>query len=266
MSAIATPTFTVDYRRQLLARYFEVYAGLESLAFQTKHAMTASTSIKPVARLRAIHDYYTDGLPRLPLSRCPLCGAEQRISFDPLGIDGLWWSNDEPARPAAPEGYCAHWLAQCGALYFVQPLPKSPLLVCPGPAAPYVIAPLLGSDQVYAVLSSWVAGLQRIFMLEYFEPEPNFNRPLYAVWPTNIRPPGVGRASLAVSDIVTDFGVQDFDFNLAPWITRQKLFWIAPDDTGCTLRKGLEGCPYLNLAGTHEMQYLQNGEYWTSAT
>ena len=266
MSTINTPCFTAEYRRQLLDRYFEAYACLENSSFQSKLAITASKGIAQIARLRAIYDYYTDGLPRLPLSRCPFCGTEQRISFDASGIDGLWWSNDEPARPAATEGYCAHWLAQTGALYFVQPLPQSPLLVCPGPAAPYVIAPLLGADQVYAVLSSWAVGLQRTFLLEYFEPEPNFNRPLCAVWPTNIRPPGVGRAPQAASEILTDFGVQDFDFNLAPWISRQKLFWIEPDDQSCALHKGLEGCPYLDFAGTHEMQYLQYGEYWTSAS
>ena len=266
MSASDTPTLTAEYRRQLLDSYFACHAGLASSAFESGLAMAASRRMEQIARLRAIHDYYTDGLPRLPLSRCPLCGAEQRLSFDPFGVDGLWWSNDEPARPAEPEGYCQHWLAQAGALYFAQPLPKSPLLVCPGPAAPYVIAPLLGSDGVCAVLSSWPVGSNRIFIIEYFEQKTNFNRPLCEVWPTNIRSPGVGRAPLAAAEMLSDSGMQDFDFNLAPWIANQKLLWIAPDDRSCALRKGLESCPYLNFSGTHEMQYLQGGEYWTSVT
>ncbi|TXT26241.1 MAG: hypothetical protein FD134_650 [Gallionellaceae bacterium] len=265
MSTTTAPTFTAEYRRQLLDRYFECQAGLESGALEPE-AMVASGRMVQIARLRALNDYYTDGLPRLPLSRCPLCNAEQRLSFDPFGVDGLWWSNDEPARPAEEEGFCPHWLAQTGALYFGQPLPKSPLLVCPGPAAPYVIAPLLGSDEVCAVMSSWPVGPHRVFIIEYFEPKPNFNRPLCDVWPTNIRSPGVGRAPLAAAEILSDFGVQDFDFNLTPWITSQKLFWIAPDDPSCTLRKGLDECPYLKFAGSHEMQCLQGGEIWTSAT
>lgn len=259
-------TFTAEFRKQLLDRYFECYAGLESSAFEPGLAMVASHRMEQVARLRAIHDYYTDGLPKLPLSRCPICNAEQRLSFDPLGVDGLWWSNDEPARPAEPEGYCPHWLTQSGALYFVQALPQSPLLVCPGPAAPYVIAPLLGQDGVCAVLSSWAVGQHRVFIIEYFEAKPNFNRPLCDVWPTNIRPQGVGRATLAAEEVLSDYGKQDFDFNLTPWIASQKLFWIAPDEPSCSLRKGLEGCPYLEFSGSHEMQYLQGGEYWTSST
>jgi len=265
MNAVTTSTFTAEYRKQLLERYFECYAELERSAFAPDLEMVGSGKMEQIARLRAIHDYYTDGLPRLSLSRCPLCGAEQRLSFDSLGIDGLWWSNDEPARPAEAEGYCEHWLAQTGALYFGKPLPKSPLLVCPGPTTPYVIAPLLGSDNVCAVLSSWAVVPHRSFIVEYFEPTPNFNRPLCDVWPTNIRSPGVGRAPLAASDILSDFGVQDFDFNLAPWIANQKLKWIAPDDPSCTLQTGMEGCPYLKLSGGYEMQYLQGGEYWTSA-
>ena len=266
MSSTNTLTFTAEYRKQLLDRYFECHARLEKSAFEPGLEMVASLRMEQVARLRAIHDYYTDGLPRLPLSRCPLCGTEQRLSFDPFSVDGLWWSNDEPARPREVEGYCAHWLAQSGALSFGQSLPKSPLLVCPGPAAPYVISPLLGSGEICAVLSSWAVGSHRTFIIEYFDPKPNFSRPLCDVWPTNIRSPGVGRAPLAAEDILIDFGRQDFDFNLTPWIANQKLFWIAPDDPSCTLHKGLESCPYLNFAGIHEMQYLQSGEYWTSAT
>src|SRR5918911_4198066 len=37
---------------------------------------------------------YFERLPRLTMSCCPFCGKPLIRSFDPYGLDGLWWRPD----------------------------------------------------------------------------------------------------------------------------------------------------------------------------
>ncbi len=55
------------------------------------------------------------------------------------------------------------------------------------------------------------------------------------------------------------------DFDLTQWVTRKLLNWIAPGDASLTLRQGIDGCPYLNLPGSHAVQRLQYGTVRTAA-
>jgi hypothetical protein len=41
---------------------------------------------------------------------------------------------------------------------------------------------------------------------------------------------------------------EEYDFDLAPWIRKGKLLWIAPDDPTFTLRSFVARCPYIDLS------------------
>ena len=82
--------FTEAQRRDLVTRYGALYRAL-NMGDETGEA--ASIELLGVVR------EYEEGLPRLPLSRCPLTGEVQVHSFDPFGLDGPWWNFEAPARP-----------------------------------------------------------------------------------------------------------------------------------------------------------------------
>jgi hypothetical protein len=114
---------------------------------------------------------------------------------------------------------------------------------------------------VRAVLSSFSVGSHRAYLVMYFTPRPAFNVPLHKVWPTRIRPPGIGKASLAASDSILDYyDESSYDYDLGPWMESKKLLWIAPDAADCKLHSGSAGSPYLNLAGERAIQMLLDGE------
>ena len=54
-----------------------------------------------------------------------------------------------------------------------------------------------------------------------------------------------------------------FEYELAPWIDRGKLSWIAPGDAALTLRSTAKDCPYLGLDGVREPQHIEAGKVWT---
>ncbi|PKO18178.1 MAG: hypothetical protein CVT69_01455 [Actinobacteria bacterium HGW-Actinobacteria-9] len=59
--------------------------------------------------------------------------------------------------------------------------------------------------------------------------------------------------------------LQDYDFDLAPWIARGSLLWIAPGDETLELREGTDGCPYLDITDRHLPQCIEDGEVWTAS-
>ena len=66
-----------------------------------------------VQQLAALEAEYFRRLPRLALACCPLCEKPLYRSFDPFGLDGLWWRSDsEPEEPQA----CPHFCLLLGAV------------------------------------------------------------------------------------------------------------------------------------------------------
>src|SRR5262245_35434104 len=43
------------------------------------------------AEMVAVEEEYFRRLPRVVMAPCPLCGKPLYRSFDPFGLDGLWW-------------------------------------------------------------------------------------------------------------------------------------------------------------------------------
>ncbi len=211
--------------------------------------------------LTGICRQYEEGLPRLALSRCPHTGLVEKHSFDPYGMDGLWWNYHAPARPLRERLFTCQ--AITGAVRIEPPAENFPFLARPGPGAPFVIPRLLEHPQVQAVVSSLACGRHQAFCIAYFAPDEVDGVEWPNDWGAGERWAEGGETYGGWTE-APDFE-QEWDFDLAPWIERGKLFWIAPGDRRLALQRAVHGCPYLNLAGVRSMQHVQNGRVWTAA-
>lgn len=254
----------IELRKQLVARHHEIYDFLFEADLETQTDELIAQKSREYQKLSAITSKYCSLLPMLPVSRCPLCGELQRIAIDNVNLDGPWWSLHEPARPEIAEILCPHWLTQTGAVSVVGEPPNTPFSIKLGPSVPYVVRPILERPEVRAVLSSFRVGSHRAFLIMYFSPQPNFNVPLHKVWPTRVRPPGLGKASRAAEDTIIDYYEESsYDYDLEPWMNSNKLFWTMPDDLNCKIYSGADGAPYFRIPGEKRIQILLDGELTT---
>jgi hypothetical protein len=237
--------FRPSRRRALLDRYFALLPLVE-------------TDERAAEELSRLADEYEAGLPRLPLSRCPVTGFEMRHTFDPYGLDGLWWDLYSPRRPLLERLYTCQ--AITGAVRLTPPIERFPFVAKPGPGLPYVIPHLLSLDPVQAVLNSLPVGRHAAYCVAYFTPDEMDGVEWPNDWGTNRRW-GMGGES-GPGWCSADDGESGWDFDLRPWIEKGKLLWIAPGDESLTLRAGVQDCPYLNLQGERRMQRVYDGEVW----
>lgn len=207
-----------------------------------------------MSQVEKLQDYLR-GLPRPAVARCPYTGSVVQHSVDTGGIDGPWWNYAFPIRPM--EQLSPTFFAFTGALRLVDPIPNVASLVKPGPEAPFVVPRLLAAPRMRAVLSSIAVGDCAGWTITYFTDTPvaieRFND-----W-------GSCRYWVDGLGIKWDSMTEDaepLDFDLAPWIQRGALQWIAPGDPELVLRSTPDGCPYLGLPGRHTFVRVQDGTVW----
>jgi hypothetical protein len=207
-----------------------------------------------MSRVEQILDYYRR-LPRPALARCPYSNAVVHHSVDTGGIDGPWWDYQWPLRPA--EELPPTFFAFTGALRLGSPLPSLAWLVKPGPEVPFVVPRLLSIDRMRAVLQSISVGGWDGWTITYFtDKAPEVER--FNDW-------GACRYSFDALGVEWDSVTEDaepLDFDLAPWIDRGALLWIAPGDGELRLQSTPAGCPYLGLQGRRTFVRVQEGESW----
>jgi len=231
-------------RRAILDRYF--------------HLLDAEEDVPVWQERVALLQAYREGLPKLPLSRCPYTHFELMHTFDPFGLDGLWWDSWNPARPRAERLYTCHALT--GAVTLGTSVEDFPHVAKPGPGVPYVFPALLADHRVTAVVSSFSCGRHRAFCVAYFAANEcdGLNWPndwgADSRWCEGGSTPGGWYEAPEMDDA--------WDFELASYLERGKLFWIPPDYPQLTLRQGLADCPYVQLPGERRMQLVSNGQVW----
>lgn len=260
---LARVAFSSERRRSLLRQYF----SLEGARIEIDRLRA---SADPVAAYR-LHQHdqsffeersrlrreYEAGVPVVALSRCPITGQVAYHSIDYFDLDGLWWNYEGPIRPR--EQLLPTYFAVTGAVRLLGLPARAPFLSKPGPEVPYVIPRLLQHGSVVAVLSSLGIGPHQGFAILYFaHPVPDVTR--VNTWGTN---------EYQVVDAEGDIGwdeaplvESDMDFELAPWISAGRLWWIAPGDPSLTLRGEVAGCPYLGLSGRRAVTRIQAGRVW----
>jgi|GEM_PF-6395050 len=211
---------------------------------------------------------YRDWLPVLPISRCPICKQLVKRSVDIVGLNGPWWDYYSPTRKES--GYRdPHMIGFDGAVHQIEPTPPFYPLVKPGPQAPFVIPRILRNDGVFAVLYAFQVASNKAYAITYFAESYPESIALVNDWGTNTYAVPTDRLD---ANGARCFGwneaynfVEDYDFDLEPWIANKKLFWISEDDPEMALQDRVEHCPYLDVLGLREQMFIRNGRTWSSA-
>ena len=242
-----TQPLTTTERRQLLDRIFQL--------FQTKDDPAEQAAIDQ--EMSRLVERYREGLPVATVSRCPFSGGLLTWAIDTMGLDGLWWNSDSPIRPI--ETPPPTFFALSGATRLASPVEPAPFIAEPGPGRPFVVPRLLEYRQVKAVLSTLPIGPHTGYVIAYFADPMFYTEERLSDWGSNRY-----QYSDESGQVWTNPGpLADLrDFDLAPWIASGQLLWIRPGDASLTLRSDLETCPYLDLSGVTDVQFVQNGRVW----
>lgn len=249
-------------RDAIVNRYHEItkqmgdaHFAVNTLAGEARQAVNDQIAVLADDLWKQVEAYST-GLPQLPLSRCPISGAEMRHSFDVYDLRGLWWRAEKPTRPRKEPEAGPTFVALTGAILLTKPVEYTKFVVRPGPGAPFVIPALLERPSVRATLSSFAIGRHTAFATVYYSTETLRLEAKPTIWGTEV-------PDLNPNYRWSDYSSDDhrrFDFHLAPWIDNGKLSWIAPGDSTLTLRNESVGCPYLAAEGPRRIQYASVGE------
>jgi hypothetical protein len=251
---------TKQERDELIARHesrrAEYVAARTSRALSYQEAEQLKKAFEDVSRI------YYDGLPRVTLSRCPFCDQLFRHSFDPWGPDGFWWQEGSAGHTWEPEP-CPHFGVLQGALHLNANPPRGLERVAAyiGPEVPFVIPRVLEQSPVVAVVSELpMLNGYTAYPIVYFTRQPLPPGSFTQSWT---------RATYNWADGRAGYGwradTDPWDFEIAPWVARGKLFWIQPGDAEMRIRSRADGpCPYIALPGRRERQYIQGDRLWTT--
>lgn len=253
--------FSAETRKAILARYAAVNAEKEDLELRMLDGISSGIpGERKIAGLldeiRDLTQQYLDGLPKVAISRCPFSGDPVIHSLDLFGLDGLWWDYEAPQRPIESLPDTFH--ALCGSVDLATPVEKTTFVVKPGPGKPFVIPDLLGDPNVVAVLSSVRIGAHTSYPICYFSSSPDSVGFQPNSWGASLKLEGRGLPGYGWSS--REILPHEMDFDLEPWISSEKLGWIAPGDPAARIRTSVDDCPYKDIKGTQELQTVYRGK------
>lgn len=190
---------------------------------------------------------YYAGLPRLVMSCCPFDGKPLVRTFDPVGLDGLWWHPDVTPDEVPT---CPHFCVLGGAVNY-QGLPPvaGDTDVYPGPEVPFVYPRLLALPGVVAVISSLTMDNGYLaYPIAYFAEKRPPGEQLVAGW---------RHRQHEWRDQFGEYGSRFendlWDFELRPWLEQGKIRWTPPGSDRTKLAdEPWQSCPYLDLPGQHK--------------
>jgi hypothetical protein len=205
---------------------------------------------------------YWESLPVVPISRCPIDAALIQKKMDIYGLDGGWWDVDGDDEPLFGD---THVSTYTGALKFdigdvVNLFVPKRHRIRPGPEVPYVVPRLLLIPSVRCVISSMklLAGRATAYFTTYFADPRISAAESYQPWLRQtfyfLDPTGYQRWR-SCSDA--------WDFDIASWLrkTKDKIYWIAPEDKDMIVVTGsAERCPYVNLAGVRVPRLIERNQ------
>lgn len=203
---------------------------------------------------------YLDGLPRVVMSTCPFCGEPFLHSFDPWGLDGIWWGEDDVCQYSEPPP-CEHFRVLLGAVRIEDSaIPPRTMMRCiPGPEVPFVVPRLLSLPHMVAVVGK--LDMERAgpaYPVVYFSRDPIDAALLHHEWRRSVY--WFQKDGQDVWQAVND----EWDFDLDPYVARDALLWVLldPDEPRPPLHRASlgESCPFVNLQGERLPQEVEDGE------
>lgn len=212
----------------------------------------------PESKAERLEEGYFKRLPRLTVSCCPFDGKPLVRTFDPFGLDGLWWRPDATPRELPT---CPHFCVVRGAVHYNGLPPRAGSFeVHPGPEVPHVIPRLLAYPGMVAVISQIdMKNGYTAYPIAYFAERRPPPQDLTADWPRTIY------------TYTTQLGVpgwqpvnDPWDFDLLPWLDAGKVRWCPPgsDNTFLSTAPGAP-CPYVDMPGTRKRILVEGDESWT---
>ena len=244
--------FTSEERNELLTRYWE---SVRQTTYPNDEKLTENQLQREYAKQENLLDTYRESLPMVPVSRCPFCSKVLEYTFDPWGLDGMWWGGEvSEVVPNEP-----HFRVLQGGIDFHgrQPTEADPNdSVLPGPGVPFVVTRLVAELGLTAVISTFsLPHGDTAYIVGYYSEQSVDPYQLHQPW---------ARESFAVYDddgaFLTWGAVDDaWDFELQPWIDKGLVRWIDPGDETLTIRDS-GNCPYVGLPGSRTRQVIQGGQ------
>ncbi|MCW5520566.1 zinc-ribbon domain-containing protein [Aureitalea sp. L0-47] len=254
--------FTMEERKKLVADFYRLRSQVEDLTNQMEEnpgdealqVRLDEEYDRAMAELEEISETYTNGLPRIEISRCPFTGESYSFSCDTNGLDGPWWDAEKPLRAVDEESET--YYALTGSVNIIGAAPDIPFAVKPGPAVPWVSPRLLENEDICAVLSHLKVGLYDAYVVVYFSKDRSYEIERINTWGTDAYfSQDIDGAAVMGS---TFDEPADYDFDIAPWIEKGKLKWIPIGDKTLELQDSIENCPYLDIDGYTYPVLLRN--------
>ncbi|MFZ2148960.1 MAG: hypothetical protein WAV28_17250 [Sedimentisphaerales bacterium] len=247
--------FSKDERDELLRNYNEAQRIYNQLMDQEKF----DEADKFRDKAKRLSEEYFQKVPRLTVSCCPFDGKPLIRTFDPYGLDGLWWQG-----AAMPEELptCTHFCLMLGAVRYNDLPPRAGNFeVRPGPEVPYVLPRLLEFPGMVAVISTInMENGYTAYPIAYFaEKRPPVNE-LTAGWARTmyLYKTQLGEDGWKIPNDI-------WDFDLKAWLTVGKIRWCPPDSDNALLSsEPFDRCPYLDLPGERQRIVVQEDRFWTT--
>ena len=223
----------------------------------------------PTEELRALNKerdearlQYLEGLPVVPVGRCPYCETIVKKTIDTFDLDGPWWNVF--AKDTKPQS-CKHFFVMLGALNledfsFDDSLVENDNEIQPGPEVPYLVPRILEIPGMKCILYSKRIILEKhtAYFMTYFADPP--------------APPEKGHQGWLRSQI---FYVDEqghsfwnsrndvWDFDIENWMTESssKIGWIHPDDADMKIQfSAPDQCPYIHIPGRRRPLLIKQGK------
>ncbi len=151
--------FDAETRRRTLQEYWRYFERtLPGGFYPPEHAQRSQDLLRE----------YFNGLPIVPLSRCPYCKTVIQLVMDTFDLDGLWWNYGQGHGSAPDETSCPHLWMLSGAVRLSQSITVSDCWVHPGPELPFVIPQVLNDHPIKVVISQVPVGRHIAYPMIYF--------------------------------------------------------------------------------------------------
>jgi len=205
-------------------------------------------------QLEDAENKYTQGLAIKTISRCPFSEEPFNLSIDTFGLDGPWWDAEQPIRAFEEESKT--FFALTGSVSISENPPEAPFSIKPGPAIPWVSPRLLADKNIMAVISHIKIGLYDAYPIVYYSKNKTVEIERINTWGTDEYLADDVDGLAIIGSTYDD--VEEYDFDIAPWIKKGKLKWISINDDSLELHNDLKDCPYLDLKGYRYPVLIQN--------
>jgi hypothetical protein len=245
-----------------------ILAGVSEIQAKFREGSRASPPMPYAVRSQLIEqkrdllDQYFEQLPRYVFGRCPICNLLLEQVFDLWGLDGFWWQEQLSGQCPKPIA-CEHFRVLTGALNLNdQPPVGGEVESHPGPEVPYVIPKVLELPTMVAVISSiLMKNGYTAYPISYFSKDQPPTSALANPW----RMTSCNFTTVTGEPAFT-YLTDPWDFELLPWVAKDKIKWIdLGDDQSILISGPADKCPYVDLKGLHQQQTIVNGNRYTKS-